>query len=275
MKKFISDHIEGLICLSVIMLGDIILNILMYVPNSGISITPFQNILVGLLALVFSVLLEILREIKESEKATQNVNDSLCEVEQLIRILPDSRIQQYKYVDDVVRDLQNRLKTEAPHSIDFVLLDTKRRTNTLSRAMEMSNFIKACCSDNKIKTRMLFNPKTTSLPSRYSSIINSFKQDTNGYYAYQESTFSFANFFIIDKNTVFIRNPYKNGTETSYCIIKNDSLSRVYLNWFEIMWSEASIVDRDSFDSFDSKYRSNIPQDKIKEIEALVSNYRK
>lgn len=275
LKNFVKNHIEGIICFVIIVVADIILNILVYVPNSKITISPFENVLAGLLALIFSLLLEIISQLKSAEKGNHALNDSLCEVEQLIKILPDSRIKNYKYIDDVVTDLKKRLNTEGSHSVDFVLLDTRRRTTETARAKVMSSFIKDCCKNKDIKTRMLFNPLTSSLPSRYIAIINSLKKETNGYFAYQESNFSFASFFIIDKNTVFIRNPYKNGTETAYCIIKNDSLCKVYTNWFDIMWSEATIIDKNSFDVFDTRYRRIVPEDRVKEIEDIVNKYYK
>ncbi len=259
--RVFKEHTEAAITFCVIVIADIILNIIQYLPNSTISITPFENIIAGLLALVFAALLAILSKFKDLSRGDMNTVNKLDEIEDIIKILPDSRIQTYKSVDEAANDFLKRVRQKGEHTVDLALLDTKIRTPASSsdKINVMRDFISYCNEQNEIKFRLLFNPATDSIVDRYKIIIQSFLKDTNSYFAYQESSISFASIIIIDDSVVSIRTPFKDGSKTAYCVVKNKALCDVYSSWFTLLWNEAVVLNKENISEFDQKYQNLIP----------------
>lgn len=193
---------------------------------------------------------------------TRNMDSIENEITDLKGILPSSRIRTYNSVDKVAKQLCEMVN-EGRHDVDIVLYDTKIRTSNPKKVNKMKKFIKICSENERIRLRLTFVPAADSICQRIDSILASEKKKRESYYAYQESKMTFASFMVIDSSFVSIRTPFKNGSPTRYCIVKEADLCALYSSWFNMLWEEAVIVNKDTLLDFIERYKDLIPSDKI------------
>lgn len=193
---------------------------------------------------------------------TRNMDKIDDEIIDLKKILPPSRIETFPFVDKVAEQLLSMVY-EGRHEVDIVLYDTQIRTLDSKKVNKMQNFIKYCSENRRIKLRLAFVPVEDSICQRIENIIESEKRKSNSFYAYQESTITFASFMIIDASYVSIRTPHQNGSKALYCVVREEQLCTLYSSWFDILWEEATHVDQRTLSDFIIKYENMIPKDKL------------
>lgn len=251
MKKFLKylyKHLATTTTLVITVVTAIVVN---FLPNSTVDFLD-NFIIAAIVALNLTFLFDFTRNMDRIE---DGIND-------LKEILPNSRIKTYASVDVVAEQLI-AMVSEGKHEVDLVLFDTKVRTADPKKVSKMSKFINICSESKKIKLRLAFVPSADSICQRIESILVSEKGKSESYYAYQESKMTFASFMIIDGSYVSIRTPFKNGSKTLYCVVKEANLCTLYTSWFSILWGESTVVNKDNLISFIQMYKDLIPTNKI------------
>lgn len=193
---------------------------------------------------------------------TRNMDKIDDEIVDLKRILPPSRIETFPFVDKVAEQLISMVY-EGNHEVDIVLYDTRIRTSDPKKVSKMQNFIKYCAENKRIKLRLAFVPAADSICQRIENIIESETKRSNSFYAYQESTITFASFMIIDGSYVSIRTPHQNGSKALYCVVREEQLCLLYSSWFNIIWEEATHVNQRTLLDFIIKYENMMSKDKL------------
>lgn len=187
----------------------------------------------------------------------RNIDDTSEKVEDLNRILPESRIEVYESVDAVAKQFK-QIVHDGHHTVDIVLFDTKVRTSDPTKVSKMQRFISDCTNNPRIKLRMTFVPAEDSICERIENALNAIKKQNNSYFAFQRSTVSFASFLIIDNEIMSIRTPFKNGSPTSYCIIRETELCKLFSSWFSVLWNESTYLTDDTIQELCTEYYSAI-----------------
>lgn len=251
MKKFLKylyKHLATTITILITVITAVVVNC---IPNIGIGFLD-NFIIAAVIALNVTFLFDF----------TRNMDNIESEITDLKGILPSSRIKTYNSVDKVAKQLCEMVN-EGRHNVDIVLFDTKIRTSNPKKVSEMVKFIRTCSENERIRLRLAFVPAADSICQRIESILDSEKKKRESYYAYQESKMTFASFMVIDSSFVSIRTPFKNGSPTCYCIVREADLCALYSSWFNILWEEAVVVNKDTLLDFIEKYENLIPNDKI------------
>lgn len=254
MKKFLVycyKHLSTVITLLITIAVDIYLNV-----STTVTLTLTENFLMaGLIALNLTFLFDF----------TKNMDSMDKKLDDLKNTFPSSSIETFPSVDLVAEQL-TELVHEGDHQVDIVLYDIKVRTSDPQKVSKMNQFLKLCSENSRIKLRLAFVPAADSICQRINNIIEAENKHSNSFYAYQESTITFASFMIIDGSFVSIRTPHKNGSPSLYCVVKEEDLCNLYSSWFNILWEEASHVDKGNLNDFITKYKHLIPQDKFDAI---------
>lgn len=245
---YLYKHLATTLTLLVTVVTAVVVNCL---PN--ISVDFLDNFL---MAAVIGLNLTFLFDFTRSMDAIDD------EITDLKKILPSSRIEMFDSVDQVAEQL-TLMVNDGMHEVDIVFYDTKIRTSDPKKVNKMQKFVKFCSENNRIKLRLAFVPAPDSVCQRIENIIEAEKKKSNSFYAYQESSITFASFMVVDGSYISIRTPHKNGSKALYCVVKEDDLCLLYSSWFNILWEEATHVDQTSLSSFIDKYKDIISKDKL------------
>lgn len=253
--QYIYKHFATILTLIVTVVTAVVLNC-----NPSISVGFLDNFLmVAVIGLNLTFLFDF----------TRNMDAIESEIIDLKKILPTSRLETFSFVDQVAEQLISMVHS-GEHEVDIVLFDTQIRTSDPKKISKMQDFINLCSKKKQIKLRLAFVPASDSICQRIDNIIEAEKKKSNSFYAYQESTITFASFMVIDDSYVSIRTPHKNGSKSLYCVVKDKDLCLLYSSWFDILWEEANSVNQNNLVDFIDKYKVL-----ISDANKLVSYKRK
>lgn len=259
--KDIFDYIKKHFVTLLTILGTIILDIVLN-ANQTITITPVENfVMIAFISLNTTFLFDF----------TKNIDDANKDIQDLKNIFPPTRIQTYRSVDEVALEILSLVKS-GTHNVDMIMFDTKTRTSDPRKVSKMRNTVSYCIKKKDITLRMAFVPSADNIVFRVNGIIDALKDNNNSYFAYQESKITFASFMVIDNRYVSIRTPFKNGSQTAYCIVKEQNLCKLYSSWFDILWEEAVHLNRANISSFVNKQKTIISASDIKKIQVRIKD---
>lgn len=248
---YIRKHLSSFIVLVITIIVDVYLNV-----NSKIELSLAENVfLAGLIGLNISFLCDFIKNM-------DSIDDK---IDRLSKTFPDTLIETYPTVDLVADELKLMVST-GTHQVDIVLYDTEVRTRDPNKVSKMKEFMEYCSEKPRIKLRLAFVPSKDSICHRIDNIIASENKHSESYYAYQESSITFASFMIIDNEYVSIRTPHKNGSTSMYCVVREKDLCTLYSSWFSILWDEATHINKAGLNDFIEKYSHLIPEEKKEEI---------
>ena len=246
--KYLYKHFTTVLTLLATIITSIALNC-----SSKITVDLVDNFLI---ASIISLNLTFLFDF------TRNIDSINNKINEFKKTIPSSRIESFESVDQVAEKLFEIIN-DGNHKVDMVLYDTQIRTSDLKKVNKMQKFISYCSKNKKIKLRLAFVPAKDSICQKIDSIIESEKKHSNSYYAYQESSITFASFMIIDDIFVSVRTPHKNGSKSLYCVIEEDNLCLLYSSWFSLLWEEACHINGNNLIEFIKKYKNIISNDRI------------
>lgn len=258
--KYLYKHLATTLTLVVTIITAVVVNC-----NPSISVDFLDNFLMtSIICLNLTFLFDFTRNMETIEH----------EIVDFKRMFPSSRIETFKSVDQVAKRL-TELISSGKHDVDVVLFDTKIRTTDPKKVNKMHDFIHFCSTNRRIKFRLAFSPSSDSIMQRIEDILVAEKRSSNSFYAYQESKLTFASFMIIDNSYISIRTPHKDGSPSLYCIVKEENLCVLYSSWFEVLWNEATHIQRNNLVDFINLYANLIPSNIIekykKDAEGLIS----
>jgi hypothetical protein len=242
-------------------LGTVVLDIVLN-ANETITITPVENVLmIAIIALNLTFLFDF----------TKNIDDANNNMHDLKRLLPPTRIQTYRSVDEVAFEILSLVKDSRTHRVDMVMFDTKIRTADPKKVSKMKDTVSYCTKNKRITLRLAFTPSPDNIVFRVNGVIDSIKDNNNSHFAYQDSKITFASFMVIDSCYVSLRTPFKNGSQTVYCIVKEPNLCELYSSWFNILWDEASHLNQGNINDFVNSQNAIISSEDIAKLSGRIN----
>lgn len=226
MKKYLKQHIVVIITLVISIVASIFINF--YNEVSWID-----NLIIALLILLITTF------IFDFNKILDKILDKINNFGQ--RLNPSS-VKDFDSVDKCANEVFNLIKS-GKHTVDFVSLDSKIRTQMKTKRRPMVKLLNKFVSSDKIKLRYITTINSGNYKTILKFIIASKSGQKESFYAICDSTVPFASFYIIDKRYLIIRTPYNSTVEKHYCIIDDKAICALFVSWFEMLWQSSNIID--------------------------------
>lgn len=226
MKAYFKKHLIVVITLVFSIIASIVINFIE-------DVSLIDNLMVSLLVLLITTFIFDFNKVLDSVFKKMKVFENK---------LKPSSVRDFDSVDKCAKEVDIMLK-DGQHTVDFVSLDAKIRTQIKSKHRPMVELLNKFVSNEKIKLRYI----TTINPKNYKTILNFIISSKSGqkesYYAICKSTVPFASFYIIDKHYLVIRTPYNETVDKHYCIIEDESICALFISWFEMIWQNSKVID--------------------------------
>ncbi len=259
MKEFLQKHWITIATLVVSLVLSIIVGVIE-------TISVFEGIICGLITLL------IITFVFDFDRYLEKIVKSQ---ELQLNQLKHSAVYDFDSVDKCAIKVGELIQSGENHTVDFVSLDTKIRTQVKDARRPMYKLLDDFVSKKNIKLRYLTTISAKNFETIAQFIKKSQKKGNDSNFALCVSTIPFASFYIIDNMYLVIRTPYDTSTPKHYCIVENEVMIRVYQSWFDMLWKASEIIDnKEVIDKVYSQIKSDISEADASRMEDLKENIK-